>query len=402
LASNGDNVIGIEIDSAQRNKIINGDSPFHESGITSILRNVRENGKLIVLEKIPADLNAKYFVICTGTSLIELENYLEKTKETINAIETCNTLEKLIVLRSSVPVGTTEKLRKFINDPNLSRLAYCPERTIEGNALKELAELPQLIGSDDHEDSRLAIEFFENRGIKTILMQNSQDSEFAKLMANVFRDLNFAITNEFAYLAHSYGVNYLDAREKAMIGYERLSGLAQPGPSSGPCLRKDGILLMNQEFSKNSLISIAQSKNNLILDWIERVILTLQQNHSIKKVLILGLAFKGRPLTSDSRMSFAFDIESRLKERFSFLEIQKFPTHVLSPEFNHDNRNAKLSLERDLAEADLLILQNNDAFFSTDEFETMRIRPNTKWCIDLWNQLKNKNKVFTFGDGSIL
>ena len=74
----------------------------------------------------------------------------------------------LLIVRSSVKVGTMELIKKKFFKKNFCSFAYCPERTIEGNAVKEIMRLPQLIGTED-KMSKLKANLFFSRLTKKII-----------------------------------------------------------------------------------------------------------------------------------------------------------------------------------------------------------------------------------------
>ena len=398
LANKGVDVLGVESDVSLNSKIIQGKSPFFEKDFDAELRRVIHNGKLQVFESIPQVVNASLFIVCVGSKLEEIRNIREKITAIISSIEDSNTSKKYVFLRSTVPVGTTFLIQSATKDSSKTRVIFCPERTIEGAALRELQSLPQLIGGDLEGDSEIAESFFQSVGIETVRLKSSAHAEFAKLISNTFRDVTFGISNEFAFLAEAQDLDYIHIREAAAKGYERMAHLPAPGPSSGPCLRKDGLILMSQaDLGKISLIAAAQDRNSLIFKWILKKINIVNNEKLIKKIAILGASFKGRPVTSDTRDSFANTIADELNRELPSCRVEIFDTHLLNS--NPFPKTLYERLEECIKSSDLVVLQNNDPFFGSQNFILLLEKYQVQ-VLDLWNQVTYYKKVCTWGGGT--
>src|SRR5699024_11583227 len=121
-------------------------------------------------------------------------------------------------------------------------LAMAPERTVEGMAMAELTTLPQIIGGRDEASLAAASDLFGTLGVEIVPVASPKEAEFAKLVSNTWRDLQFAFANELAYVADLAGVDVYRVIEAAGHNYDRLN-LALPGPVAGPCLDKDDYIL---------------------------------------------------------------------------------------------------------------------------------------------------------------
>jgi len=398
LANKNDNVVGVESSKVTREALLGGKLTFFEKGLEHSLRRNLESGKLRIVPKVSEEFDSKYFFICIGSSLQEVESLKKNLLDILGEIERTQSKKKCVFIRTSLPVGFTEELQNCLTEFSSVNLIYCPERTIEGSALHELESLPQLIGGDSKESILEAEIFFESRGVKTVRLKSSRHAEFSKLMGNAFRDLLFGISNELAYVAEELGLDFNDIREKSRANYPRLEALPIPGPSAGPCLRKDGLILLAKSGLQDSLIARAQDRNFLVYSWILANAQKVRRNQAVKEILILGVTFKGKPLTSDMRMSFAIEIRDRLSKDFPEAITKLFDTH----KFSVESPIADLLGELDSAmnNSDLIILQNNDPFFSTMEFKALLSKHNSTTVLDLWNQTSQRENILTFGGGS--
>ncbi len=152
--------------------------------------------------------------------------------------------DDLIILRSTVRVGVTRNIVKSELDKSGVNyfLAFCPERTLEGNAFEELATLPQIISGIDKHSLKKVREFFQPVCSEVVELNSVEEAEMVKLLNNSERDLMFALANEIAMMCDSKGLNAYNIINAANYKYPR-SNIRNPGPAGGPCLEKDPYIL---------------------------------------------------------------------------------------------------------------------------------------------------------------
>ena len=115
---------------------------------------------------------------------------------------------QLIVLRSTVFPGITRSVEQMMNAAGLDiDVAFCPERTAEGYALRELRVLPQIVGGCSDRATKRAAELFEVLTDKIVYLEPGE-AEVAKLVTNSWRYIKFATANQFYMLANNYGLDY--------------------------------------------------------------------------------------------------------------------------------------------------------------------------------------------------
>jgi UDP-N-acetyl-D-mannosaminuronic acid dehydrogenase len=221
----------------------------------------------------------------------------------------------LFVIRSTVSIGTTMII---IYEPLLEQgynilVSMCPERTVEGNALVEIRELPQIIGGVNEMSSHVSKLFFNKVSRETIVVENSESAELIKLINNTYRDLMFGFANEIAEISLSFGLNSREIIASANENYAR-SNIALPGPSGGPCLEKDPWILYESAASNGVEANITKSarelNENVVVGFLKA---SLGEAKDIHKVALLGLAFKGKPKTRDTRGSYVREVCSFLR-----------------------------------------------------------------------------------------
>ena len=237
-------------------------------------------------------------------------------------------MNDLVILRSTVPIGTSRKIAKPILEKNSNLkvgknlyLAYCPERTAEGQAIYELKNLPQIVGGFCQRSTELASRFFNEYTHTIIDVEDLESSEMCKLLDNTYRDTIFAYSNQMATLSEKIGLNLPSLVEKVNIGYKR-NKIPKPSPGvGGPCLSKDPYIL-NYNFQKSGIkaevsLSARKINENMIKNMfskIEKYLKNTKKNKKNTKIFILGMAFKGDPQTSDIRGSSSIDLLKILKK----------------------------------------------------------------------------------------
>jgi len=271
LADVGYNVIGIDKDKKKIEKLKSGQAPMYEPQIEYFLNSAISTGRISFSENIPAITEKSVYMICVGTPIDEqtLQPFLENLKSV--AVEIGKHIKKgeLVILRSTVPVGTTRNfVRKIIEQesnlktPSEFFLAFAPERTLQGAALKELRQLSQIIGGIDSESVEKAASIFNNVTRTIVKVSSLEAAEVVKLLDNTYRDITIAIGNLCGKMCSSLN---LDAREvigAANYGYSRNKILFPGAGVGGGCLVKDPYLLISSLNGKINLDLIKKFEKN--------------------------------------------------------------------------------------------------------------------------------------------
>jgi UDP-N-acetyl-D-mannosaminuronic acid dehydrogenase len=186
-------------------------------------------------------------------------------------------------------------------------IAMCPERTLEGKALQELRELPQIVGADDPAVADRAAAIFRRLTISIVQVADIETAEIIKLVSNTFRDVQFAFANEVARVCDAFGVSAHEVISAGKLGYNR-TNIPLPGLVGGPCLEKDPHILMESARTRGIEMEIT-SAGRLVnerqpeetVQFISSEINRRKLASGPLKISILGMAFKGLPETSDLR-----------------------------------------------------------------------------------------------------
>jgi UDP-N-acetyl-D-mannosaminuronic acid dehydrogenase len=345
LAEAGNSVIGIE----KRKDLVDltneGVPHFTETGLPDALAGVTKSQKLVAAEKFDDSFTCSTYIITVGTPLapdgVARVDMIEAAARDIAA----NMRDgALVILRSTVKIGTTRDVVSPILAASGKKfdIAMCPERTLEGKALQELRELPQIVGADDQAVADRAAAVFRRLTSSIVLVSGIETAEIIKLVSNTFRDVQFAFANEVARVCDAFGVSALEVISAGKLGYNR-TNIPLPGLVGGPCLEKDPHILMESARTRGISLEITgagrlvnerqpQETVDFISSEIER-----RELAGPLKINILGMAFKGQPETSDLRGSMSIKVLDALKKAHPDAQIGVYdpitPQEVLAAEF---------------------------------------------------------------------
>jgi UDP-N-acetyl-D-mannosaminuronic acid dehydrogenase len=346
-----------------------GAAHFLEDGLDELLAKHLHKG-LTLTSSPPAGQDA--YIITVGTPLERGTQRpdLDRIRVAVQRIATAFGPDPLVILRSTVSIGTTRKvvLPEIRRHAQRFGLAFCPERTIEGKAIPEMRSLPQVVGGLDDESADRAEALFRLITPKIVRVSSLEAAEMIKLINNTYRDLTFAFANEVALIAERMGLSATEMIHAANADYPR-SNVAQPGFVGGPCLEKDALILIDSlkkiDF-KPRVIEEARKINQAMPDHVAARIVEelrrLRRAPAHARVLITGFAFKGRPATEDVRGSAAIPLMHRLQSS----RIEVWGHDFVTPEKVIADLGARAcSLEEGFEEADGVIIMNNHPGYRT-------------------------------------
>ena len=366
-----------------------------EPGLQKILVEAEKLGKFT----FDIENDAKTFdaiFICIGSPKNQnLQERDQNFKKILTKYLPSLTTKGIIFLRSTVEIGTTERLSKFLNSSDRSdaSIHFAPERTAEGVALVELKVLPQLLGTaKDTPAATEAKNFLEKLEFEVVQTENSQTAELAKLACNTWRDVTFGFSNEIALIAESIGANALNAIQSANYNYPRAS-IPMPGPVGGPCLSKDTTILFNgvsdSLISLNSVMLAARRTNEYIEErLINALKICFKPDFEELNLCIIGASFKGRPQTNDVRNGVAVNLIKRIQRESLPVNI-KIWDPVIS-KFDLGDFGHLLTTNLDELSPDVVLISNNSSFESNKNFmRFIRGLDSQASVFDLW-QLTEK------------
>lgn len=292
-------------------KINSGVVPFTEGGAVKLLAEML-NMKRFIASTDPTCLkDADVIIVVIGTPVDEhLSPNPNSVVSSVEELFPYLNKEQLLILRSTVFPGVSQRVEEVTHRifPGMD-IAYCPERIIEGHALEELRELPQIIGARNPAVFLRASKVFNLLGVKT-LRTSPEEAELAKLFTNVWRYVKFATANQFWMMSNDLGVDYENVRHAISYEYPRAVDLPHAGFAAGPCLFKDTMqlsALVQQNFPLgHSAMMINEGTPGYLVDRLSK-----KFDLSRMTVGILGMAFKGN--VDDTRSSLAYKLRKLLQ-----------------------------------------------------------------------------------------
>lgn len=367
LANKGKRICALDINKQAGDLIAQGKMPFLEEGAEEILPRVLCSGHLQISLDPEVIADTETVIIIIGTPVDRhLNPEFEAMRDMIDSYLEFFRDGQLIILRSTVYPGTTEKVRLWFRERSKHvELAFCPERIAEGHALQELESLPQIISSFSADGLQRCHELF---GLltKDIITLTPIEAELAKLFTNVWRYIKFATANQFFMIADDHGADFYRIYYAITYQYERAKDLPRPGFAAGPCLFKDAMQLAafnnNTFYLGHAAMLINEGLPNYIVS-------KLKQKYHLRELTvgILGMAFKAN--SDDPRESLAYKLRKILT--FESREVLCSDVYIAEEGF--------ITPEELVAQADIII-----PAAPHQGYTTLRI-PEGKIVIDIWN-----------------
>ncbi|MDC3169405.1 nucleotide sugar dehydrogenase [Prochlorococcus sp. AH-716-E17] len=309
-----------------RVKLINkGHIDFKEPGLESLLEELITSKKFKAFRKlIPSDI----YIIAVPTPLVNSGSRLPEPDISYilgAAEDIAKEIKKddLVIIESTSPVGTTEKIASLISnisgiDKKLLNFAYCPERAIPGNTLNELVNNDRVIGGLNKRSTALSKEFYKNFSKGQILETNSQTAELIKLTENAYRDVNIAFANEMSIICDNLNVDVFELIKLANR-HPRVDILKPGCGVGGHCISVDPWFIASRLPSQTPLIQTSRNVNNQKTEWsISKIKNTMKEfekeNSHRPNVGLLGLTFK--PDINDIRESPAIKIATYFSKNY--------------------------------------------------------------------------------------
>lgn len=310
LAQEGKKVVLYDLNRQVAETVSVGRMPFREAGAEPVLKRVLD--KTLFVSTDCASVAASYFVVVViGTPVDEhLNPSFSVFRRFLDGIEDQIHDRQHLILRSTVYPGTTAKVAEYLAEKGKRpRISFCPERISEGQAMKELRALPQIVASDDPQASREAAELF---GLltKDIVTLTPLEAELGKIFTNTWRYIQFAIANQFYLIASQQGLDFYRIYDAITHNYARAAHFPGAGFAAGPCLFKDTMQLAahsnNSFFLGHAAMLINEGLPN-------HIVATLKSRYGLadKTVGILGMAFKAN--SDDKRQSLAYKLRKLLE-----------------------------------------------------------------------------------------
>jgi len=331
LASRQVKVVGVDINQHAVDTINRGAIHIIEPGLESIVQSVVKEGWLRATTKPEA---ADAFLIAVPTPFKgNYEPDLSYIQAAIEAIAPVLTQGNIVILESTSPVGTTEQMVQWLSElrPDLKLplqgstdsdiyVAYCPERVLPGQVVRELVENDRIVGGINAVSATKAKEVYRIFVNGELLETNARTAEMSKLTENAFRDVNIAFANELSLICDKLQINVWELIKLA--NHHPRVNILQPGAGvGGHCIAVDPWFIVNKTPELAKIVRASREVNDGKPEWViaqirsavEHVVARGVAEEDVK-VALLGLAFK--PDIDDLRESPAVHIAQAVLATF--------------------------------------------------------------------------------------
>lgn len=379
LATKGFQVQGVDTNLEVVEGLTHGRTHIYEPDLDVLVKSAVNSGNLVAaLEPAPAEV----FILAVPTPFqddhIPDISYIEAaTRALAPFLKPGN----LIILESTSPVGTTEKIADWLRElrPDLTVprrnayvppgttiegkifLAHCPERVLPGHILQELMENDRVIGGLDRQSAEKARDFYRKFLKGNLILTEARTAELCKLVENAFRDVNIAFGNELSLICDQLDVNVWELIELANR-HPRVN-ILQPGPGvGGHCIAVDPWFIVHSAPRQARLIAAARQVNDSKPHFVLAKIKEKAARFREPVISCLGLSYKAD--IDDLRESPAVEIVAALAQDYPGRILVVEP-HIrqLPRELSGFNHLEFADLEVALKEADILVvLVNHRAF----------------------------------------
>ncbi len=387
FALNGCNVIGVDTDPKVYDQLSHGityQTEKHQNiSIREILKEqLRQGTYRVINDGAEAVRQTRTIIITVGIPINGETPFYDHFDAACRTVGENIQAGSLVLIRSTVIPGTTENRCKPILE-QLSGLkvgqdiflAYVPERIAEGKAFEEFETMPTLIGAADEESRQKAAEIIRINSKAQIIFSDSMTAvETSKVIENLQRDANIAISQELARFAEASGLNIFEVIKLANT-HTRVNILT-PGPGVGGYCIPNAFYYLKAKAQELDielpLLEKARKTNENLPKFIAEktdALLRLRgKKLSGAKIAVAGLAMKD--YSPDDRLSPAVEICKQLLSAGALVSAYDSNVSNAYP-FKTE------TLESAMEGADALLILNRlyDGFDPTDKIQHMAPNP---------------------------
>jgi len=331
LSLHGNKVTGVDVRPNVVEDLKRGNVHVREPDLTAVVRDALRTGNLVLShEPVAADV----FLLCVQSPLDGQRADLRYLKAATESVVPLLRAGNLVIVESTVPPGTTNNVvRPLLESSGLQAgrdfyLAFCPERVMPGQILREIVENDRVIGGIDAESAARAKELYSTFVRGEIFTTDCTTAEFVKLIENAYRDVNIAFANDLSWMAERLGVNVWDAISLANR-HPRVQVL-RPGPGvGGHCIPVDSWFIM-EAVGESPLLRTTRNLNDAMPGRVVEMVLRDLEGVASPKVAIWGVAYKGG--VGDLRGSPGVEVVLQLSKRG--VRVVAYDPHVPHNEFS--------------------------------------------------------------------
>ncbi len=336
FAETGNEVISLDVDERKIAMLNRGESPIYEPGLSEMIQRNADAGRLeFTTDKTAAYKDAEVIFICVGTpsdtdGSADLQYVLSVAGDIADVIDTLGPDQKpkTVVVKSTVPVGTSHKVRDLIRSRTNApfHIADNPEFLKEGDAISDFMKPDRVVcGVESEEASATMSELYEPfvRQGNPIYIMDVRSAEMVKYASNAMLACKISFVNEISRLCEAYGADVKNVRE-GMCADKRIGNqFLYPGLGyGGSCFPKDTLAVCSMGRAVDlpcKLNEAVHEVNQAQRGWFyNKITEVLGEDLSGKTLAFWGVAFK--PKTDDIRespsvalMQMAIDAGAKVK-----------------------------------------------------------------------------------------
>jgi UDPglucose 6-dehydrogenase len=381
FAENGNTVVCVDKDAAKVRALQKGKIPIYEPGLEELVTRNRQEGRLTFTTTLPRAVRASQVIfIAVGTPEAEdgsadLQHVLGVARDVARAMNGY----KVVVDKSTVPVGTAEKVRETIRRETTHPFSVVsnPEFLKQGAAVDDFLRPDRVvIGADDPRGAEVMRELYApfTRTGAPVMVMDCSSAELCKYAANAMLATRISFMNEIAQVCEQYGAN-VDEVRRAVASDKRIgAAFLFPGCGyGGSCFPKDVKAILKFSKDKGYTFKILEAVEQVNASQ-KQLLVTKMQRHfgslKGKTIAVWGLAFK--PRTDDMREAPAITIISALLGLGAKVHAyDPEATDVAKKHFGSQITYARKSYEA-LVDADALALVTEWNEFREPDFGRMR------------------------------
>ncbi|MFE4080487.1 UDP-N-acetyl-D-mannosamine dehydrogenase [Paenarthrobacter sp. YIM B13468] len=366
LATNGVEVIGVDVNQRTVDAVNAGQVPFVEPDLGVHVSGAVSQGHLSASTSTP---QADAYIVAVPTPFKEDRSAdLSYIEAAARAIAPQLQGGELLILESTSPPGATEHMAQYILNlrPDLSLdgsdskpailVAHCPERVLPGRVMIELVTNDRIVGGMTAEAAEKAKHLYAVFCQGEILTTDAVTAEMAKLVENSYRDVNIAFANELSVISDKLGIDVWELIRLA--NHHPRVNILQPGPGvGGHCIAVDPWFIVAAAPEESRLIRTAREVNDAKPEWVfQKVVSALETLPTTAEVSVLGLAFKAN--IDDLRESPAIEIAAHLADALQDRRINVAEPHVEElPKQLAGRSNVELvSIEDSIQRSDVVVV----------------------------------------------
>ncbi len=380
ISDQGISVTGVDTRKTVITAISNGETPIVEPDLDVLVQRGVASG---YLKAEPEPVAADIFILAVPTPFkhgnIPDLSYLESA---ISSIAPVLEPGNLVILESTSPVGTTEKISTWITshrpdlvpplkpaEPSIY-IAHSPERVLPSRILIELINNDRVIGGLTPACAEKAAEFYKLFVKGTCHTTSARTAEMVKLAENAYRDTNIAFANEMSQVCDKLGIDVWEMRELANR-HPRVD-ILMPGPGvGGHCIAVDPWFIVHSARDSTPLLQAARQVNDSKPKIVAEGVLREAENRSPQAICCLGLSYKAD--IDDLRESPSIDIVKMVASRFDGTLFVVEPYIDALPEDLRIFSNLSLTgLEHGLEHSDIVVLLTDHIEFCNIPSDQLR------------------------------